>query len=232
MKGSRLLALACVLFAAVSCAPTQYVPKDLAASMDRVAVLAPLSYIDFYAEDNKFYPDDSLSAMSQDILTETLMASKLPVSRFIPVDYLSLGTSFEATVASFEKIQPKQVPYLTIPPEIDRLLEANGERYGVMVFNTGFVRDIKGYRRELAKDVTIAAVTTTLAVLLGGGVTTYGAPARNVSRMFAIIYDSQENKAVYYNSTLNTNESRSPLDPTDIRRQVDFLFGPITKSGR
>lgn len=232
MKGSRLLAVACVLFATVSCAPTKYVPKDLAASMDKVAVLAPLSYIDFFAEDNKFYPDDSLSAVSQDILTETLMASKLPVSRYIPVDYLSLGTSFEATVASLEKIQPKQVPYLTIPSEIDRLLEANGERYGVMVFNTGFVRDVKGYRRELAKDVAAAAVTTALAVLLGGGITTYGAPSKNVSRMYAIIYDSKENKAVFYNNTLNANESRSPLDPKDMGRQVDFLFSPITKSGR
>lgn len=232
MRRTGLLGIVCVLFAAASCAPTKYLPKDLVVNMDRVAVLAPLSYVDFQAEDNQFYPDDSLSAVSQDLLVEALMESSLPVSKFIPVDYIGLGQSFENTVASLEKIQPDQVPQLSIPPEIDKLLEANGERFGVLVFNTGFVRDIRGFRKELAKDVAATVVTTALAVLLGGGVTTYGAPVKNVSRMFAIIYDAQENTAVYFNNTLNANEERSPLDPTDVRRQVDYLFSPIEKAAR
>ena len=222
----------CAALMLASCAPTKYLPKDLAANLDGVAVLAPLSYVDFQAEDNQFYPDDSLSAISQDILVEALMESSLPVKKFIPVDYLTLGQSFENTVASLEMVQPKQVPYMNIPPEIDKLLEVNGERYGVLVFNTGFVRDLKGFRREVAKDVAATVVTTALAVLLGGGVTTYGVPVKNVSRMFAVIYDAQENKAVYFNNTLNANEERNPLDPSDVRKQVDYLFSPIVKAAR
>lgn len=229
MKKLRILLFLCLLFAAVSCASSRYLPKDLVAGIDRLAVLAPLSYVDYLAEDGNFYPDDSLSAYSQDMLVEALMTSGLPVSKFIPVEYLSLGQSFENTVASLSRLTPKQVPYLEIPPEIDRLLEANGERYGVMVFNTGFVRDIKEYRKELAKDVALTVVTTALAVLIGGGISTYGAPEKNISQMFAIIYDAQENRAVYYNNTAGANESRSPLDPASLRKQVDFLFKPLIK---
>lgn len=215
-----------------SCAPTKYLPKDLAGNMDRVAVLAPLSYIDFMAEDGNCYPDDSLSAYSQDMLVEALMKSQLPVGKFIPVEYLNLGQNFENTVASISRLTPQQVPSLGIPPEIDRLLEENGERFGVLVFNTGFVRDLKGFRKEVAKDVAVTVVTTALSILLGGGVTAYGAPVKNVSQMYAIIYDSQENKAVYYNNTVNANEERSPLDPSDLEKQVDFLFKPLLKASR
>lgn len=232
MKSIRLFGVICVLVAAASCAPTKYLSKDIASNIDKVAVLAPLSYIDFMAEDGNFYPDDTLSAYSQDMLVEALMTSSLPAGKFIPVEYAKLGEQFENTVASISKLTPKQVPSLTIPSEIDRLLEENGERYGVLVFNTGFVRDLKGYRKELAKDVAATVVTTALAVLIGGGVTTYGALVKNISQMYAIIYDSQENTAVYYNNTLNANESRNPLDPADVRKQVDYLFKPLLKSAR
>lgn len=232
MKKSRLFAFLCAFVMLASCAPTKYLPKDIVANIDKVAVLAPLSYIDFMDEDGQFYPDDTLSAYSQDMLVDALMESELPVDKFIPVPYASLGQGFESTVASLAGVTPKQAPYLDVPSEIRTLLEENGERYGVLVFNTGFVRDIKGYRKELAKDVAATVVTTALAIFLGGSVSTYGAPSKNVSRMYAIIYDAQTGTAVYFNNTLNANEERNPLDPTDLRRQVSYLFKPLLKTSR
>ena len=227
MKRIILGAIAVLVLA--SCANTKYAPESLRNNLDNVAILTPMSYIDYVDESGHAWPDDSLSAMSQEVLINALYNSALPISKYIPVNFLAAGENFENEIAALERVDPKNVPNLTIPRYIDQLLEENGERFGVMLFSYGFERDRKGYAKEVAADVAATVLSTALAVLLGIGVSTYGVTAKNESHIFAVIYDSLADSVVFYNTTANFNEGISPLKQEAVQKQIDKIFKCIWK---
>ena len=147
MKSFRFIAAAFAVILLGSCANTRYVNDALRNSLDNVAILTPMSYMDYVDESNHSWPDDSLSAASQDVLLNALYESKLPISKYIPVNFLSAGSKFEDEIAALAHVNGKDVPNMRIPQYIDELLEANGERFGVMLFSYGFERAKIGYMK-------------------------------------------------------------------------------------
>ncbi|GAA4313927.1 hypothetical protein GCM10023183_33910 [Nibribacter koreensis] len=104
---------------------------------------------------------------------------------------------------------------LALPPTIDSLMEASGNRYAVAMVGSGYSRTRLNFsnkqRIRVAKEI----------VLQGN---TFGAkyPEKAVSIVHALLLDSKENKVVYYRQ--NRMPEREPTNANIVTTQVNSLL--------
>ena len=113
---------------------------------------------------------------------------------------------------------PKGLEQSEVPEPVRNLLLANGYRYGLLVYSTGFTRDMKNYARAVAGNAVLAIVT---AVLTLGMVSVYGIEEPYGSRVCLMVVDAQENRVLYFDSTAG---ELNPLEARHVDRQVETLL--------
>lgn len=222
-KGMKrlILGLAAVV-ALASCAPTRYVAPDLGTTLDKVAVVAPFTYIEFLDKDGMKAYDDSLSGECARHITEALAQSTLPVTRVIPVDYTPDDPGIPDALASLRDVEPKYAALAHIPPVLRNLLLENGQRYGVVVFANGFSRDRRNYAKAAAIGLGLAVMS---AVISMGTMSVYSIPVKSEMRTWIAIVDAEEDCYLFYNKRYE--EGAEPALPGDVSRQVHKLLNPI-----
>lgn len=214
-----VFALLMVALAVSSCATARYYGGFTPASAGRdIALLGPVSSV-FYLDENSVESfSDSLSMESEELIAGMLSQINAPVSGRIELD--DLGKEEVAAFMDYLKgYDRKLIGNLPIPEILDNLLEAEGRRYGLVVFSQGMTRDRKGYVKEAVKGAVIGIAT---AILSMGMVSVYGAPVRNISHIYVAIIDSQEDCVVFYNKS--TPDESDPFKPESVRKQLSRVL--------
>ena len=118
---------------------------------------------------------------------------------------------------------PKKAGLVIIPQEIDRILEAKGSRYGIVLYANGFDRDPKNYGKEVFKGVFLSILT--VAVTLGSAAA-YFIPQKSLLNTWIAIFDSETDRVIYFN---RLSEEVNPCKATDVDRHIRRLCKPISK---
>lgn len=209
-----LFALIVAVILLPSCATPRYFGGfKTSDAIGDMALLGPASCQFFVDYNNNEHYSDSLSAVSQAMLTDITL-QMVPINEVMPLDSLQK----EEAVAFMRFIfdQPKAVmENAAIPSALDDMLETAGIRYGLLIYADGMTRDKKAYLRDSAIGLALGIAT---AILTLGMVSVYGYSIPYVSGMDAAVLDSQTDRVVYYSHF--PADERNPLSENQVRTQL------------
>ena len=218
-----LFQLILVALAVSSCATARYyggfTPE--AARQDMV-LLGPVSNIYYLDRNNRESFDDSLSTVSEALVAGLVHQLGVPVSGRIELD-VDQKEEAAAYMRYLAAQNPKHRDLYAIPGLLDDALEAQGCRYGLLLFTQGMTRDSKGLAKEVARDVLLSVAT---AVLTMGSAVMIGSSMSYSFQAFAAVLDAETNQIVFYN--LTELKEKHPLRQDAVRDQLrsvlkDFL---------
>ena len=161
----RLFLIAAILLSA-SCSTYHYVSED-AASVDDITLILPYSRVFYIDKDGESY-DEEQSARQQKILTGLLYGMGLPIKDTLNVVGLPNQKDLDEEISFLPAINPKEVGNLNSDGPVDKLLEKNGARYGLILFSEGFVKDKALYKSEVAKTLIVGVVGGLVGAAIGG----------------------------------------------------------------
>lgn len=218
-----LFLLLLVTLAVSSCATVRYyggfTPETAGNDM---VLMGPTSYQYYLDRDRQESFSDSLSALSETLIAGLVDQLGVPVSGRIDLD-TDQKEEAAAYIRYLASRDPKERDQYRIPDILDQALEAEGCRYGLLLFAQGMTRDSKGYAKEVTKSALIAVAT---AVLSLGTMTMYPSADHFASQIFAAVLDAETDRLVFYNMT--KPEEVHPLHPGPVRDELravlkDFL---------
>lgn len=164
---------------------------------------------------NKIYYDDSLSMVANDLFTTALAESNiLPVTETIVITDSTVNHKVEQEIDALKdyigrNVQTKNLP---IPVTIDSILCSRNERFGLMVYNFGFVRSTGNYAGQVALGIA-------LGILSMGSI--YWVPYKEMIHSGIIIYDAMNHNFAY---VATSDWESSPLKAETHQRQVKRLL--------
>lgn len=217
----RFFLIAAILLSA-SCSTYHYVSED-AASVDDITLILPYSRVFYIDKDGESY-DEKQSVEQQKILTGLLYGMGLPNQK-----------DLDEEISFLPAINPKEVGNLNSDGPVDKLLEKNGARYGLIIFSEGFVKDKALYKSEVAKTLIIGIVGGLVGAAVGGAISgsvvgmsfsaspgwAYG------SSVYAMLIDTQTDKVLYYNRV--NPEERNPMKSETLASQLEKLLKKLPR---
>ena len=214
------LSFVCWVFA--SCAARQgFVSSVTRSDIDRVQRFDIISEIGFIEKGNQIVFDDSLAMVAAEIFDSVLFDdSVLPVSGFAFIEDEATYTKVQNEVfllmdRIFQNARPKD---LVIPPTIDSILEANNERFGLLVYDWGFVRDRCNFAGQVVKSI---AGSLLVGILTMGTVYYSNVPIKEMTRCGIIIVDSQNNNLAF---VAKAERELNPLEPKTYNKLKKVLM--------
>lgn len=228
----RLFLIAAILLSA-SCSTYHYVSED-AASVDDITLILPYSRVFYIDKDGESY-DEKLSVEQQQILTGLLYGMGLPIKDTLNVVGLPNQKDLDEEISFLPAINPKEVGNLNSDGPVDKLLEKNGARYGLIIFSEGFVKDKALYKSEVAKTLIVGIVGGLVGAAIGGALGGSGIGMSYVatpgwaygSSLYAMLIDTQTDKVLYYNRV--NPEERNPMKSETLASQLEKLFKKLPR---
>ncbi len=213
-----ILFIVIAYFLASSCTTSKILTSGLPPSeISNLKLLEPRSHISIITKGNQGEINDSLCMVSSQLLmkvTESFMG-QLPLTGNIllsdPETNTTLEKEYESLLLTAEGM--KDLSHLQITPVLDKVLEANETRFGLVIVSSGFTRIKGNYGKQIVKGAAIGLLT------LGMYAQT---PVKANSIIYAMIVDSEENNVAFFRkSTLQDSE---PLDKERVTRQLRTIF--------
>lgn len=214
----NILFIVIAYFLASSCTTSKILTSGLPPSeISNLKLLEPRSYISIITKGNQGEINDSLCIVSSQLLmdvTESFMG-QLPLTGNIllsdPETNSTLEKEYESLLLTAEGM--KDLSHLQITPVLDKVLEANETRFGLVIVSSGFTRIKGNYGKQIVKGAAIGLLT------LGMYTQT---PVKANSIINAMIVDSEKNNVAFFRkSTLQDSE---PLDKERVTRQLRTIF--------
>ena len=221
MKKVNLFLLITVLF--VSCNTTRFLTSNVKPhEIIEMLKIQPFSYISLVEQGSQGVFNDSISNEAQIVLNETLESFRGRI-RLAPIDMILtdsaelswLEKEIEYLIISAER--NRNVKNIAIPPFIESLLTASGQRFGLIIVQHGFTRTRGNYAGQIAKQIGIGILTGLLT-----GVAHVQTPMKSGSTLYAIIVDNQNKNIAFYNKSFIQN--REPTDEATITRHLNEVF--------
>lgn len=213
-----------LLFAVSSCGVSRYADTESLLEIDKLALITPLSYVDAISRKGVAEYSDELSFSSSKILSQALLESSFPVGQVIPLDYNGDGQVYEQYIAELRDYTAKDAPDIAVSYNLDKLLEANNARYGLMVFEDGYVRDNKNYWLKVlgwaAFDITVAIATLGVIQIVH-----YPDPLY-ATHIWLAVLDSEEDRFVYFVKVGDTD--MSPLKKKNVASLLKQAAKPFS----
>ncbi len=217
MKGLRiLLLLICCGF--ISCTVTKPLTSDVTpAEVTDLKLLEPYSYISMIKKGNQGELDDSISDISKQLNMDALKSytGKIPLKGEIfltdsTVNH-QLEKEYEQLILTAEK--NRDITHLRITPTLDKVLESNETRFGLVVVASGFTRVKGNYGKQVLKGAALGILTLGMY---------YETPIKAYSTVYAMIVDAQmDNVAFFRKSFLQDLE---PINPNVLSKQYEDIF--------
>nr|WP_271544675.1 hypothetical protein [Pelobium sp.] len=177
----------------------------------------PVSYISLIETGNKRKFNDSLSQISQKLLTSALKSfpDNIPITGDVsvvePRVKQILAKDIEYLVISAER--QKSIATLKITPTLDSLLESKGKRFGIITAASGFTRKKGNYGGQIAKGVLTGLLTMGMY---------YQTPIKANSTIYTLIVDSKENNIAFFQKSFL--QDKDPLEEDVIKKQIQKIF--------
>ena len=213
---SIFLILRCVILS--SCTATKLLTSNVhPAEVTDLKLLEPHSYISMIKKGNRGQLDDSISSISRQLNINVLKAfnGQLPITGDI---FLTDSTINKTLEKEYENLvltadKNKNITNLKITPTLDKILEANDTRFGLIVINTGFTRLKGNYGKEVVKGAALGILTLGMY---------YQTPIKAYSTIYVMIVDSKEDNVAFYKKSFK--QDVEPLDKSVLTSQYKKIF--------
>ena len=214
-----LFLLVLVVLAVSSCATARYyggfTPENARQDM---ALMGPVSSIYYLDENYNESFNDTLSIISETLITRLVDEMGVPVSGRIELNDDEKEEAFAFLRYLYERAW-ETLDTFPIPDLLDKALEAQGYRYGLVLVARGMTRDAKEYAKEVALNVL---VDVALTVLIPGTAVVPIPSDSCYSQISAAVLDSETNRIVFYNATVP--KEKNPLRPGPVQKQLNKLL--------
>ena len=214
-----LFLLVLVVLAVSSCATARYyggfTPETARQDM---ALMGPVSSIYYLDENYNESFNDTLSIISETLITRLVDEMGVPVSGRIELNDDEKEEAFAFLRYLYER-DWETLDTFPIPDLLDKALEAQGYRYGLVLVARGMTRDAKEYAKEVALNVL---VDVALTVLIPGTAVVPIPSDSCYSQISAAVLDSETNRIVFYNATVP--KEKNPLRPGPVQKQLNKLL--------
>jgi len=188
-----------------------------ASEVTDLKLLEPYSYISMIKKGNRGQLDDSISAVSKQMNINVIKGfnGQIPITGDIFLTDSAINKTLEE---EYENLiltadRNKNITNLRITPTLDKVLEANNTRFGLIVICTGFTRIKGNYGKEIAKGAALGILTLGMY---------YQTPVKAYSTIYAMIVDSKEDNVAFYRKSFKQN--MKPLDQSVLTNQYKKIF--------
>ncbi len=213
-----MLSMIGICFLVTSCTTSKLLTSGLqAAEIIDIKLMEPFSNISVIAKGNLGDIDDSASFVSGNLIINVMEKFKgqVPLTGKIfltdPEINNTLVKEYESLILAGKTV--KDVSHLQIPPTIDKVLEANDARFGMITVASGFTRIRGNYGKQIAKGALLGLVTLGMY---------YQTPIKSRSNIHVIIVDSQNNNVAFYRRSFL--QDKEPLDENVLTKQFKNIF--------
>ena len=214
-----LFLLVLVVLAVSSCATARYyggfTPENARHDM---ALMGPVSSIYYLDENYNESFNDTLSIISETLITRLVDEMGVPVSGRIELNDDEKEEAFAFLRYLYER-DWETLDTFPIPDLLDKALEAQGYRYGLVLVARGMTRDAKEYAKEVALNVL---VDVALTVLIPGTAVVPIPSDSCYSQISAAVLDSETDRIVFYNATVP--KEKNPLRSGTVQKQLNKLL--------
>jgi len=214
-----LFLLVLVALAVSSCATARYyggfTPENARQDM---ALMGPVSSIYYLDENYNESFNDTLSIISETLITRLVDEMGVPVSGRIELNDDEKEEAFAFLRYLYER-DWETLDTFPIPDLLDKALEAQGYRYGLVLVARGMTRDAKEYAKEVALNVL---VDVALTVLIPGTAVVPIPSDSCYSQISAAVLDSETDRIVFYNATVP--KEKNPLRSGTVQKQLNKLL--------
>jgi len=208
--------LSCLIL--YSCTATKPLTSNVRPSqVTDLKLLEPFSYISMIKKGNRGQLDDSISFIANQVIYNVLKnnSGQLPLTGDIILPDTAIKNSlekeYEFLILSADRT--KNITNLKITPTIDKVLEANDTRFGLLIINTGFTRIKGNYGKEVAKGALLGVLTLGMY---------YQTPIKAYSTIYAMIVDSKEDNVAFFRKSYL--QDQEPLDESVLTKQIKKIF--------
>lgn len=221
----RYLIILLAAFVLVSCGSARYYGGANPSMIQDMILLGPVSTQYYIDRDNQELFSDSLSVVSEGTVRRLAEEMVLPLTRTVPLDSIQKeeAVAYMRFLADLDSPGRGSAP---IPILLDELLEANGHRYGLLIYANGLTRDSKGIAKSVAKDLLLG-VSAVFAS--GGSVAAEGGAIIFASELSAAILDSETDRVVFFNNHTPADATAHPFREKDVRRQIKAVLKDFLK---
>ncbi|HOY50896.1 MAG TPA: hypothetical protein P5086_12395 [Prolixibacteraceae bacterium] len=211
-----LLLLVCCGF--VACTVTKPLTSDVTpAEVTDLKLLEPYSYISMIKKGNRGELDDSISAVSKQLNIDALksFSGKIPLKGEIfladtAVNH-KLEKEYEYLLLTADK--NKNITNLRITPTLDKVLESNETRFGLVVVASGFTRVKGNYGKQVMKGAALGLLTMGMYVQT---------PVKSYSTVYAMIVDAQKDNVTFFRKSYLPDQE--PINPNVLTKQYEDIF--------
>jgi hypothetical protein len=166
---------------------------------------------------NKGQVDDSISFISKQLNINVLknFTGQLPITGNIiltdPATNETLEKEYENLIMTADR--NNNISNLIITPTLDKILETNETRFGLIVICTGFTRIKGNYGKQVVKGAALGILTLGMY---------YQTPVKAYSTIYAMIVDSKEDNVAFYRKSFK--QDLEPLDQLVLTKQYKKIF--------
>jgi len=210
------LILSCIILS--SCTATKLLTSNVQPTeVTNLKLLEPYSYISMIKKGNRGQLDDSISSISKQLNINVLKSfnGQIPITGDIILIDSTINKDLEKECENLilTAERNKSISNLKITPTLDKILEANDTRFGLIIICTGFTRLKGNYGKEIAKGVALGILTLGMY---------YQIPIKAYSTIYAMIVDSKEDNVAFYRKSFK--QDLEPLDQEVLTNQYKKIF--------
>ena len=210
------LILSCIILS--SCTATKLLTSNVQPTeVTNLKLLEPYSYISMIKKGNRGQLDDSISSISKQLNINVLKSfnGQIPITGDIILIDSTINKDLEKECENLilTAERNKSISNLKITPTLDKILEANDTRFGLIIICTGFTRLKGNYGKEIAKGAALGILTLGMY---------YQTPIKAYSNIYAMIVDSKEDNVAFYRKSFK--QDLEPLDQEVLTNQYKKIF--------
>ena len=210
------LILSCIILS--SCTATKLLTSNVQPTeVTNLKLLEPYSYISMIKKGNRGQLDDSISSISKQLNINVLKSfnGQIPITGDIILIDSTINKDLEKECENLilTAERNKNISNLKITPTLDKILEANDTRFGLIIICTGFTRLKGNYGKEIAKGAALGILTLGMY---------YQTPIKAYSTIYAMIVDSKEDNVAFYRKSFK--HDLEPLDQEVLTNQYKKIF--------
>lgn len=196
----------------------KFVSPSKTGRVQEVAHFEHIANIHLVEKGDQMVYNKEISDSATIVFNNTLrMNSQVRISKSLSYSSDEVRTNADVEIMKLLTIAQKDanLTSYSITPTLDKILEENDSRYGLITFTSGFTRTNLNYNKQLAKSVAVGLLTLGMFVPIS---------IQSTNNVYVMVVDSQSNEIVFYNKHKSTNE---PLHGGMLKSQLKKVLRGI-----
>lgn len=212
------LVLMLLLLVVMSSCSGKYVSLTKTGKLQELAHFEHISSIHLIEKGDEMVYNKTISDSATVIFNNTLRTnSRVKVTKALAYSSDLQRNQANTEIMKLMKIAEsgESLANYSITTTLDKVLEENNMRYGLITFAAGFTRTNPNYNKQLAKSVAVGLLTLGMFVPIS---------IQSTNNVYVMVVDSYSNEIIFYNKHKSTNE---PLHVGMLKSQLNKVLKGI-----